>query len=105
VIPSRRSLGGFLPYAFTQEGVAMMSSVLRSERAVLVNIDIMRAFVRLRELLASHVELARRLDELEKKYDAQFRIVLDAIRDLMRPPPSPPRRRIGFHVQDDFAKP
>ena len=83
VIPSRRSLGGFLPYAFTQEGVAMLSSVLRSERAVLVNIDIMRAFVRLRELLASHVELARRLDELEKKYDAQFRIVFEAIRDLM----------------------
>jgi hypothetical protein len=101
VIPSRRSLGGFLPYAFTQEGVAMLSSVLRSERAVLVNIDIMRAFVRLRELLASHVELARRLDELEKKYDAQFRIVFDAIRDLMTPPPSPPRRRIGFHARDD----
>jgi hypothetical protein len=78
VIPSRRSLGGFLPYAFTQEGVAMLSSVLRSERAVLVNIEIMRAFVRLRELLASHVELARRLDELEKKYDAQFRIVFAA---------------------------
>ena len=101
VIPSRRSLGGFLPYAFTQEGVAMLSSVLRSERAVLVNIDIMRAFVRLRELLASHVELARRLDELERKYDAQFRIVFDAIRDLMTPPPSPPRRRIGFHARDD----
>jgi hypothetical protein len=101
VIPSRRSLGGFLPYAFTQEGVAMLSSVLRSERAVLVNIDIMRAFVRLRELLASHVELARRLDELEKKYDAQFRIVFDAIRDLITPPPSPPRRRIGFHARDD----
>ena len=101
VIPSRRSLGGFLPYAFTQEGVAMLSSVLRSERAVLVNIDIMRAFVRLRELLASHVELARRLDELEKKYDAQFRIVFEAIRDLMTPPPSPPRRRIGFHARDD----
>lgn len=101
VIPSRRSLGGFLPYAFTQEGVAMLSSVLRSERAVLVNIEIMRAFVRLRELLASHVELARRLDELEKKYDSQFRIVFDAIRDLMTPPPSPPRRRIGFHARDD----
>jgi hypothetical protein len=105
VIPSRRSLGGFLPYAFTQEGVAMLSSVLRSERAVLVNIEIMRAFVRLRELLASHVELARRLDAMEKKYDGQFRMVFDAIRDLMTPPPSPPRRRIGFHVQDDSTKP
>ena len=67
VIPSRRSLGGSLPYAFTQEGVAMLSSVLRSERAVLVNIEIMRTFVRLREMLASNVELARRLDDLEKK--------------------------------------
>lgn len=100
VIPSRRSLGGFLPYAFTQEGVAMLSSVLRSERAVLVNIEIMRAFVRLRELLASHVELARRLDALEKKYDAQFRVVFDAIREFMAPPPAPPRRRIGFHARD-----
>ena len=98
VIPSRRSLGGFLPYAFTQEGVAMLSSVLRSERAVLVNIDIMRAFVRLRELLASHVGLARRLDELEKKYDAQFPVVFDAIRQLMTPPPKAKKAPIGFHT-------
>lgn len=67
VIPSKRSLGGSLPYAFTQEGVAMLSSVLRSERAVLVNIEIMRTFVRLRQMLASNVELARRLDDLERK--------------------------------------
>jgi hypothetical protein len=97
VIPSRRSLGGSLPYAFTQEGVAMLSSVLRSERAISVNISIMRAFVRLREMLASNVELARRLDELEKKYDSQFQVVFDAIRALMKPDPAPPRRRIGFH--------
>ena len=92
VIPSRQSLGGFLPY---QEGVAMLSSVLRSDRAVLVNIEIMRAFVRLREMLASHVELAGRPDQLEKKYDSQFRVVFDAIRELMAQPQPPPRRRIG----------
>jgi hypothetical protein len=96
VIPSRRSLGGYLPYAFTQEGVAMLSSVLRSDRAIEVNIEIMRAFVRLRELLASHKELARKLNALEKKYDAQFRIVFDAIRELMAPPPPKPKRVLGF---------
>jgi hypothetical protein len=85
------------PYAFTEQGVAMLSSVLRSERAVQVNIEIMRAFVRLREMLASHAELARKLDALEKKYDAQFRVVFDAIRQLMAPP-EPKRRRIGFRI-------
>src|ERR1700722_18838392 len=83
VIPSRSSLGGSLPYAFTQEGVAMLSSVLRSQRAVEVNIAIMRAFVRLREWLASHKDLTRKLDELEKKYDQQFQVVFGAIRPLM----------------------
>jgi len=101
VIPSKRSLGGSLPYAFTQEGVAMLSSVLRSERAVRVNIEIMRTFVRLRTMLASNVELARRLDALEKKYDAQFRVVFDAIRQLMAPPPARPQRRIGFCVREN----
>lgn len=91
------------PYAFTEQGVAMLSSVLRSERAVEVNIEIMRAFVRLREMLAGHAELARRLDELEKKYDGQFRVVFDAIRQLMAPPASAPRRRIGFHVKSTEA--
>ncbi|HUX16211.1 MAG TPA: ORF6N domain-containing protein [Phycisphaerae bacterium] len=86
------------PYAFTEQGVAMLSSVLRSRRAVRVNIEIMRAFVRLRQMLASHADLARRLDELEQKYDAQFRIVFDAIRELMAPP-EPPRKRIGFHSE------
>ncbi len=99
VIPSRRSLGGSLPYAFTQEGVAMLSSVLRSERAVSVNISIMRAFVRLREMIASHAQFTRRLDELESKYDAQFRVVFDAIRKLMTPPLPAPRRPIGFHAR------
>jgi hypothetical protein len=98
VIPSKRSLGGSLPYAFTQEGVAMLSSVLRSERAMHVNIEIMRTFVRLREMLASNAELAQRLNELEKKYDAQFRVVFDAIRQLMAPSTPRPQHRIGFHV-------
>jgi len=85
------------PRAFTEQGVAMLSSVLRSPRAVGVNIEIMRAFVRLRQMLATHADLARRLDNLEKKYDTQFRVVFDAIRELMAPPPEPRRKRIGFH--------
>ena len=84
------------PYAFTEQGVAMLSSVLRSKRAVLVNVEIMRTFVRLRQILASNDELARRLDELESKYDRQFKVVFDAIRELMRPPSSGDRPPIGF---------
>jgi len=90
-----------LPRAFTEQGVAMLSSVLRSKRAVQVNIEIMRAFVRLREMIGSHKSLARRLDELEKKYDGQFKVVFDAIRELMTPPKAPVRR-IGF--QRESAK-
>jgi hypothetical protein len=75
-----------LPYAFTEQGVAMLSAVLHSKRAVQVNIDIMRAFVKLREMIASHKDLAKRLDELEKKYDLQFKVVFDAIRELMTAP-------------------
>jgi len=85
------------PWAFTEQGVAMLSSVLRSKRAVQVNIEIMRAFVRLRELLATHADLARRLDELEKKYDKQFAVVFDAIRQLMVPPKEQ-KREIGYHT-------
>jgi hypothetical protein len=85
------------PYVFTEQGVAMLSSVLRSPRAVRVNIEIMRAFVRLREILSSHADLARKLAALEKKYDAQFKTVFDAIRALMTPPPSP-RAKIGFRA-------
>ena len=87
------------PYAFTEQGVAMLSSVLRSRRAGRVNIEIMRAFVRLRQMLATHADLARQLDELEQKYDAQFRVVFDAIRELMAPPPASPGKRIGFHSE------
>lgn len=96
---SKKGRGGrrYLPYAFTEQGVAMLSSVLHSERAVLVNVTIMRAFVRLRQMLGANRELAQRLNELEKKYDAQFRVVFDAIRGLMDPP-APPLRRIGFHA-------
>jgi hypothetical protein len=84
------------PFAFTEQGVAMLSSVLRSPRAVQVNIAIMRAFVRLREMLMSNADLARKLLALENKYDAQFRVVFEAIRDLMEGPAPPPRPRIGF---------
>lgn len=87
------------PYAFSEQGVAMLSSVLRSDRAVSVNIEIMRAFVRLREILSSHADLAQRLDELEKKYDTQFRAVFDTIRQLMIPPETPKKGRIGFHAK------
>ena len=81
----------------------MLSSVLRSERAVQVNIEIMRAFVRLRELMATHKDLVRRLNEMEKKYDAQLRVVFDAIRELMTPPESK-KRKIGFLVRERAAR-
>ena len=91
------SWGGrrYRPYAFTEQGVAMLSSVLRSERAVRVNIEIMRAFVRLRQVMSTQGDLIRRLDELEQRYDAQFKVVFDALRQLMSPPEHA-RKRIGF---------
>jgi len=100
VISSWGGLRRATPYAFTEQGVAMLSSVLRSKRAIQVNIEIMRAFVRLRRLLASHADLARKLEALEKKYDAQFKVVFDAIRQLMTPPETK-RRPIGFRVRED----
>ncbi len=96
VIPGRGKFGGAAPMAFTEQGVAMLSSVLRSKRAVHVNIAIMRTFVRLRELLLSNTDLSRKLDALEQKYDAQSRVVFDAIRELMAPPDPPRKRQIGF---------
>jgi hypothetical protein len=83
------------PYAFTELGVAMLSSVLNSERAIQANISIMRAFTQLRGMLAAHADLARKMESLERKYDGQFRVVFEAIRDLMEPP-LPARKPIGF---------
>jgi hypothetical protein len=100
VISSWGGLRRARPYAFTEQGVAMLSSVLNSERAIKVNIEIMRAFVRLRKMLASHADLARKLDALEKKYDAQFKVVFDAIRQMMTPSESK-RRHIGFLREEE----
>ncbi len=86
------------PYAFTEQGVAMLSSVLNSDRAIEVNIQIMRTFVRLREMLLTHKELSRKLVALEKKYDKQFQVVFEAIRQLMEPP-AKPKRKIGFRAE------
>ena len=99
-IPSRKHLGGYNPYVFTEQGVAMLATVLNSDRAIQVNIEIMRAFVRLRQMLASNAELARKLAAMEKKYDTQFKAVFDAIRQLMMPPEKP-KRKIGFRRWDD----
>ncbi len=98
-----KSRGGrrTMPYAFTEEGVAMLSSVLRSRRAIAVNVEIMRAFVRLRELVNQHRDLAHKINELEKRYDANFEVVFDAIRELLdpdekRPKEQKPKPRVGF---------
>lgn len=90
----------FLPYAFIEQGVAMLSSVLKSARAVQVNVAIMRTFVKIRALVGTHADVMRRLDDLEKKYDERFRVVFEAIRQLMEPAPVPPSRRIGFNVDE-----
>lgn len=89
----------YLPFAFTEQGVAMLSSILRSKRAVSVNIEIMRAFVKLRYILASHKDLEKKLNELENKYDSKFKIVFDALRELMKPPDKP-KRPLGFKVEE-----
>ena len=90
-----------LPWAFTEHGILMLSSVLRSERAVQVNIAIMRAFVKMREVMLSHKELARRLDEMELKYDSQFKAVFDALRRLMAPPNPKNKHPIGYIINED----
>lgn len=84
------------PYAFTEQGVAMLSGILRSERAAMVNIAIMRTFVRLRQILATHKELAERLAAMEKTYDRRFKVVFDILKQLMEPPPDAPKPPIGF---------
>ena len=95
VTASKRNIR-YLPYAFTEQGVAMLSSVLRSQRAVEVNIAIMRTFVQLRRLMESNRELARKIDALEKKYDEKFAEVFAAIKQLIAAPATP-RKQIGFH--------
>ena len=89
-----------LPYAFTEQGVAMLSSVLRSRRATRVNVEIMRAFVQLRHMLSGHAELVRKIDALEERYDEQFRVVFQAIRRLIGPEKQRPKRRIGYLSQE-----
>ncbi|MBI2274211.1 MAG: ORF6N domain-containing protein [Bacteroidetes bacterium] len=95
VIPSRSILGGAKPMAFTEQGVSMLSTVLQSKRAIKVNITIMRAFVQMRQLIEGNKELARKIGELEKKYDGQFKMVFDAIKTLIHQKQQP-RERIGF---------
>jgi len=91
------------PYAFTEQGVAMLSSVLHSERAVKVNIEIMRAFVRLRRLMATHADLRRKIEELERRYDKQFAVVFEAIREILDPPRERTKGRLGFRAKTDPA--
>lgn len=87
-----------MPKVFTEHGILMLSSVLRSKRAVAVNIEIMRTFVKLRRILESHKDLWRKIEDLERKYDGQFKTIFDALRHLMTPPPEKPKRPIGFVV-------
>jgi len=103
---SNEGRGGrrYLPYAFTEHGALMLANVLNSERAAQTSVQVVRAFVKLRQMLASNAELARKLAAMEKKYDAQFKVVFDAIRQLMSPPEKP-KREIGFHVKHDEDKP
>lgn len=101
IVTSKNGLSGrggarYRPLVFTEQGVAMLSSVLNSERAISVNIAIIRAFVKLREMLLTHKDLALKLEKMEKKYDAQFKVVFKAIRELMHPKTVPPSRQIGF---------
>lgn len=93
----------YLPYVFTEQGVAMLSGLLNSSRAIAVNVEIMRAFVRLRQMIATHADLAHKLDELERKYDTQFRVVFEAIRELMLPP-AEEKREMGFHTKIDALR-
>ncbi|MBI3590129.1 MAG: ORF6N domain-containing protein [Candidatus Melainabacteria bacterium] len=103
VIPSKQSLGGHLPYAFTEQGVAMLSSVLNSTRAVMVNIQIMRTFTKLREMIETHKDLKRKIEDMEKKYDKQFQVVFEALKHLIEPIERP-KRKVGFYVADEEIK-
>ena len=101
---ARIKFSPYLPYAFSEHGAFMLANVLNSERAKQTSVQVVRAFIRLRQMLASNAELARKMDSLEKKYDAQFKVVFDAIRQLMSPPETK-RREIGFHVKHEDTKP
>jgi hypothetical protein len=90
----------YLPRVFTEHGVLMAANVLNSPRAVAMSVAIVKAFVRLRQMVLSVEELSRKVTTLERKYDGQFKIVFDALRQLMAPPPEPPKKRIGFHAND-----
>jgi hypothetical protein len=103
-ISKKRGGSRHFPHAFTQEGIAMLSSVLRSKRAVQVNIAVMRAFIKLREMLGANLELARKFGELEARvggHDEQIAEIIEAIRELMSPPPEKPKKEIGFHIRED----
>jgi len=89
-----------LPFAFTEHGAIMAATILNSPVAIKVSIQVVRAFVKLREMLATHKDLAKKLEDMERKYDAQFKVVFDAIRELMKPP-EPKKRQIGFHLDKD----
>ncbi|OGE76366.1 MAG: hypothetical protein A3K05_04065 [Candidatus Doudnabacteria bacterium RIFCSPHIGHO2_01_48_18] len=89
----------YFPYVFTEQGVAMLASALNSERAIQVNISIVRTFVRLREMLATHKDLAAKIEAMEKKYNSHFKTIFEAIQELMGPEPVPPSRQIGFRTQ------
>jgi len=101
---ARLKFSPHLPYVFSEHGALMLANVLNSARAAQTSVQVVRVFVRLRQMLASNAELARKLELLEKKYDAQFKVVFDAIRQLMSPP-ARPNREIGFHVKYDDDKP
>ena len=106
VIPHKKFFGGSLPYAFTEQGVAMLSSILNSEQAIKINIAIMRAFVKLRELLSTNKELAHKLEQLEQKiekHDEEIKGIFSAIRQLMTPPETK-KRKIGFEVRERMAR-
>jgi hypothetical protein len=105
IVISNERRGGrrYLPYVFTEHGALMLANVLNSERAAQTSVMVVRAFVRLRQLLSSNAELARKLEAMEKKYDAQFKVVFDAIRQLMSPPQTK-RKEIGFHVKHEDHK-
>ncbi|MEW5758198.1 MAG: ORF6N domain-containing protein [Candidatus Omnitrophota bacterium] len=104
VIPSLQVLGGYLPYAFTEQGVAMLSSVLRSRRAVMANIQIMRAFVNFKRMALTYTALRRKIETMEKKYDSHFKMVFDALRNLFEPSTVKEKKIIGFHPNRDIKK-